>query len=42
LQLQASDTVWLGLDPVCAGVFGVPIGLLFGFLGSKLSSNAKN
>ena len=42
LHLQAADTVWLGLDPVCAGIFGVPVGLLFGFLGSKLSTAAKN
>ena len=42
LHLQAADTVWLGLDPVCAGVFGVPLGLLLGFLGSKLSAAAKN
>jgi len=41
LQLQPSDTVWLGLDPVCAGVFGVPVGLLFGYLGSKLSKALK-
>jgi len=38
LHLQASETLWFGLDPVCAGVFGVPAGLLFGFIGSKLSS----
>lgn len=37
-QLQPSDTIWLGLDPVCAGVFGVPAGLLLGILGSKLSN----
>jgi cation/acetate symporter len=42
LHLQAADTVWLGLDPVCAGVFGVPVGLLFGYLGSKLPVAAKN
>jgi cation/acetate symporter len=41
-HLQAADTVWFGLDPVCAGVFGVPIGLLFGYLGSKLSVMTKN
>jgi cation/acetate symporter len=40
LHLHASDTVWLGLDPVCAGVFGVPVGLLLGYLGSKLSKPA--
>ena len=38
LHLQAAETLWLGLDPVCAGVFGVPAGLFFGFVGSKLSS----
>ena len=27
LHLQPSDTLWLGLDPVCAGVFGVPVAL---------------
>lgn len=42
LHLQAADTVWLGLDPVCAGVFGVPVGLLFGYLGSKLPATPKN
>lgn len=42
LQLQPADTLWLGLDPVCAGVFGVPVGLLFGYLGSKLSQTLKN
>jgi len=36
-QLQPSETLWLGLDPVCAGVFGVPVGLLLGYLGSKLA-----
>jgi cation/acetate symporter len=35
LQLQASDTLWWGLDPTCAAVFGVPVGLLMGYLGSK-------
>ncbi len=42
LRLQPTETVWLGLDPVCAGVFGVPVGLLFGYLGSKLAKSAKN
>jgi cation/acetate symporter len=37
-HLQPSETLWLGLDPVCAGVFGVPVGLLLGYLGSKLAS----
>jgi cation/acetate symporter len=41
-QLQAADTVWLGLDSVCAGIFGVPVGLLFGYLGSKLAKTPKN
>ncbi len=36
LGLRASDTLWWGLDPVCAGVFGVPVGLLMGVLGSHL------
>jgi len=40
-NLQASETLWWGLDPVCAGVFGVPVGLLFGFLGSKLPALKK-
>jgi len=38
LHLQPSETIWLGLDPVCAGVFGVPTGLLLGVLGTKLSN----
>jgi cation/acetate symporter len=37
LSLQASQTLWLGLDPVSAGVFGVPIGLILGVVGSKLT-----
>jgi cation/acetate symporter len=37
LHLQAAETLWLGLDPVCSGVFGVPVGLLAGFIGSKLA-----
>ena len=41
LHLQASETLWWGLDPVCAGVFGVPVGLLLGVLGSKLSRFGK-
>ena len=40
-HLQASETLWWGLDPVCAGVFGVPVGLLLGVLGSKLSHLGK-
>ncbi len=42
LQLHTSDTVWFGLDPVCAGVFGVPVGLFLGYVGSKLSQALKN
>jgi cation/acetate symporter len=42
LHLHAFDTLWFDLDPVCAGVFGVPAGLLFGYLGSKLSKVPKN
>lgn len=33
---QSSDTLWWGLEPICAGVFGVPTGLLVGFVLSKL------
>jgi Na+(H+)/acetate symporter ActP len=40
--MQAADTLWFGLDPVCAGVFGVPVGLLLGVAGSKLSNTLKN
>jgi cation/acetate symporter len=42
LHLQTSETLWLGLDPVCAGIFGVPVGLLCGYLGSRLSVMAEN
>jgi cation/acetate symporter len=31
-----SDTLWWGLEPICAGVFGVPTGLLVGFVLSNL------
>jgi Na+(H+)/acetate symporter ActP len=34
--LRPSDTLWFGLEPICAGVFGVPVGLALGFIGSKL------
>jgi len=34
--LNPSETLWWGLDPVCAGVFGVPAGFLAAFLGSGL------
>jgi cation/acetate symporter len=36
-DLKAVDTLWWGLDPVCAAVFGVPTGLFFGFMASKLA-----
>ena len=42
LHWHPSDTLWMGLDPVCAGVFGVPAGLLMGYLGSKLPISLKN
>ncbi|WP_333842517.1 VC_2705 family sodium/solute symporter [Limnohabitans sp.] len=41
-HLQPSDTLWFSLDPVCAGVFGVPLGMLCAFLGSWLFPSAKN
>jgi cation/acetate symporter len=31
-----NDTLWWGLEPICAGVFGVPTGLLVGFVLSNL------
>jgi cation/acetate symporter len=34
-DVQPSDTLWWGLEPICAGVFGVPTGLLVGFVFSK-------
>ncbi|MEY4435398.1 MAG: hypothetical protein RLY41_1337 [Pseudomonadota bacterium] len=37
-ELEPSQTMWWGLDPVCAGVFGVPLGLLVGVLASKFSA----
>ena len=42
LHWHPSDTLWMGLDPVCAGVFGVAAGLLMGYLGSKLPMALKN
>jgi cation/acetate symporter len=42
MHWQMSDTLWFGLDPVCAGVFGVPTGMLLGILGSKLANRLKN
>lgn len=42
LHWQPADTLWMGLDPVCAGVFGVPAGFLMGYLGSKLPFKLKN
>ena len=38
LHLLPEDTVWWGLDPTCAAVFGVPTGLLLGWVLSKFSS----
>jgi cation/acetate symporter len=38
LNLQPSDTLWWGVEPICAGVFGVPTGLLAGFVFSQLKS----
>jgi cation/acetate symporter len=37
-QLEPSQTMWWSLDPVCAGVFGVPLGLLVGYLASKFAA----
>ena len=36
LGLLPSQTLWWGLEPVCAAVFAVPLGLLCGLAGSKL------
>ncbi len=38
LQLRPDDTVWWGLDPTCAAVFGVPTGLFLGWVFSKFPS----
>ena len=35
LGLLPSQTLWWGLEPVCAGIFAVPLGLLCGVVGSK-------
>ena len=35
-HLQAAQTLWWGLDPVCSGVFGVPVGLCVGVGVSRL------
>jgi cation/acetate symporter len=35
LGLMPSQTLWWGLEPVCAGIFAVPLGLLCGVVGSK-------
>jgi cation/acetate symporter len=37
-HLSPSETLWLELDPVCSGVFGVPIGFLMGVLASRLAA----
>ena len=39
LDLSPEQTRWLGLEPYCAGVFGVPVGLLSAWLGSLLFPN---
>jgi cation/acetate symporter len=36
LNLTAHQTSWFGLEPFSAGVFGVPVGLALGVLGSWL------
>lgn len=35
LDLQPANTLWWGLEPTCAGVFGVPLGLAWGYVGSQ-------
>lgn len=35
LQLSPQDTIWWGLDPTCAAVFGVPMGLFLGYVFSQ-------
>ena len=42
LHLHASETLWLGLDPVCAGVFGVPVGVLLVFRVASWRVTLKN
>ena len=32
MGLSPQDTIWWGLEPIGAGVLGVPLGLLSGFL----------
>ncbi len=40
MSIPAEETIWWGLEPVSAGVFGVPVGLFFGVVGSKLFGKA--
>jgi cation/acetate symporter len=37
LFLPSSATLWWGLDPTCAGVFGVPVGFAFGYIFSRFN-----
>ncbi|WP_233202452.1 VC_2705 family sodium/solute symporter [Limnohabitans sp. JirII-31] len=39
LQLSPQDTIWWGLDPTCAAVFGVPMGLFLGYVFSQASAS---
>ena len=41
LFLAPADTLWWGLDPTCAGVFGVPVGFAFGYIFSRLNTFKK-
>jgi cation/acetate symporter len=41
LGWSSADTVWWGLAPVCAGVFGVPVGLAMGVVVSWLEARMK-
>lgn len=41
LGLHSAEMLWLGLDPVSAGVFGVPVGLFFGVVGSLVFKQHK-
>ncbi len=40
-HLSPSDTLWLGLDPTCAGVFGVPVGFAMGYVFSRIHTPKK-
>lgn len=41
LGLRPQDTIWWGLEPVCAGVFGVPLGLVCGIVVSWVEERIK-